>query len=276
LSGQRVVDQKVQGQLVRHEENVLRAGIRTRISFPQGSKFSGQVIIDNGTFRWRFNPRNQQVNQEPSQRDDTLNRLVGPNNNILTPRVELVDGGMVAGIPTTLAKIENNQGITVQALYIDPNTFAVLKRVGYDKDGQVVANYEFTSVNYNPTFSPADFEPPRGERIVTPEMLVRRQANNSGLPALVLRPGQGFLLNNSNVATRLGVKVLHEVYLGPGGSGRLSVFLLRAQIDPARLLPKEGRMMNAVSTQVSGVTAVLVGPYTQDYLQRLAGTLVIP
>ena len=274
LSGQRVVDQKVQGQLVRHEENVLRVGQRTRIWFPPDSKFAGQIIVDNGTFRWRYNPHNQQVNQEPSQRDDTLGRLIGPNNNLLAPRVELADGGMVAGVHTTLAKIENKQGLTVQALYIDPNTSAVLKRVGYDNTGQEVANYEFTSVNYSPTVGASDFEPPRtGKPIVTPEMVMRRQANANGLPALILRPGQGFQLNNSNVVMRANVKVLHEVYLGPGGSGRVSVFLLRAQIDPARLVERAGRLMNAVSTKYNDVTVVLVGPYTQEYLQRLAGTL---
>ena len=275
LTGRRVVDQKVQGQLVRHEENVLRAGVRTRIWFPPDSKFAGQIIVDNGTFRWRYNPRNQQVNQEPSQRDDTLARLVGPNNRLLAPRVELADGGMVAGVPTTLARIKNKQGATIQALYIDPKTGAVLKRVGYDKNGEEVANYEFTSVNYNPTVGASDFDPPRTVKpIVTPDATLKRMANRAGLPALTLRPGQGFQLMNSNLAMRANVQVLHEVYLGP--SGRVSVFLLRAQIDPARLLEGAGRLMNAVSTQVNGVTVVLVGPYSREYLQRLAGSLVSP
>ncbi|MHB8635808.1 MAG: LolA family protein [Fimbriimonadaceae bacterium] len=275
LSGHRVVDQKVRGLLVRHQENVLRVGPRTRIWFPPGSRFAGQIIVDNGTFRWRFNPRNQQVHQEPSQRDDVLARLVGPNNRLLAPFVTLADGGLVAGIHTTLARIQLRQGATVQTLYVDPNTGAVLKRIGYDKFGKEVANYEFTSVNYNPTVTPSDFEPPRSPKpIVTPEITLRRMANRAGLPPLVLRPGQRFLLFNSNVANRANVQVLHEVYVGP--RGKLSVFLLRAQVDPAKLVRRAGKLTNAYATQINGVTVVLVGPYTQARLQHLATTLVNP
>lgn len=272
IMGQRVVDQRVQGQLVRHEENVLRVGNRTRIWFPAGSRFSGQIIVDNGNSRWRYNPRNQELHQEPSQQDDTLARLVGPNHNLLTPRVQLAEGGIIAGTSTTLARILNGKGQTVQELYIDPSTGAVLKRVGYNGSGEVVANYEFTTVDYNPAFNAADFEPPRSPKPTqTPESSVKRLAVASDLPALVLKSGQGFRLFNANVNKRAGVQVLHEVYLGP--TARLSVFIFRAQIDIARLTDRGGKQIQAYSTQIGGATVVLVGPYPQDQLQRLAGML---
>ncbi|HLK15525.1 MAG TPA: hypothetical protein VKT78_12035, partial [Fimbriimonadaceae bacterium] len=269
--GERIVDQRVQGQMVRHKEIVLRSGQRTRISFPPDSKFGGQIIVDNGVNRWHYNPRNQRVTQMPSERDDTLNRLVGPNNNLLAPRVSLSDGGAIAGIPTTLARIQNNQGVTIQALYIDPNTGAVLKRVGYDKNGEEVANYEFTSVRYNPSVSAADFDPPRSSfPIITPEDNLRRLATREGFPPLQIPSGQGFRLISANTNMRGQVKVLHEVYQGP--SGRVSIFLLRAQVDPSKF-ERPGRLMNAVTTQSNGVTVVLVGPYTAEMLRRLATNL---
>jgi hypothetical protein len=148
--------------------------------------------------------------------------------------------------------------------------------VGYDKTGGVVVNYEFTSVSYNLPNEPRAFSMPSGvKRTVTPAQQLKTVSNRAGLPFLMIKPGQGFNLVSGRIQLRGTVQVLHQVYLGPN-NGRLSVFVLRAAIDPARLAERTGKLINAYSTSLNGAAVVFVGPYPQELLKRLAANLVSP
>lgn len=274
MSGERVVGQLVKGEMVSHTEYILRDGRRVRVTFPTGSRFAGQIIVDDGVARRHYNPKNKQVNEQPSQVDDTFNRFRGPNDQIRLPRLAISDGGTIAGVSTTLVSVLGKNDFVVQQLYIDSRTGAVLRRAGYNPNTRaMVAYFEYRSVNYNPTIGVSDFlinEPIN--RVVTPALQVRNQSRRLGVPTVLLSARSGFVLLSSRLNQQVGQGFVHELYRGP--RGRLSVFVLKAQVDPSRFVERGNAANQAYAVQFSGATVVLVGAYDRGALEQLSGELV--
>jgi hypothetical protein len=275
LSGDRYVDQRVKGEMVRHAEHVVRDGIHIAITFAGGSKFAGQKIIDDGTMRMHYFAGGRLL-QQPSQHDDTLNRFVGPQNQLRFPRFEVIEGPMIAGFRTQQVNVFGKGGVVVQQLDIEPNSGAVLKRVGYEANGTVVANFEYSSVNFTPSINASTWSTPPVRTVVTPDRQLMNQARKAGVPALGLPSNSGFQLESTRVSNRPnGSTMLHSVYQGP--RGKLSLFVIAANVNLSEFTRARPNALNQVyATKRNGATVVLIGPYDSGTLQRLASSLQSP
>jgi len=266
----RTVEVRIKDHYVTHVEYVLRNGRQERIEFPADSAFKNQVIVDNGTERKRYLPRKNQVTVQPSFQDEALNGLVDRNGRMRKRRVELANGGAIVGINTIRADIETAKGQVRQQLWIDPSSGAVLKRVGYDAQGQEVAGFQYTAINYNPRLNSQQFElNPKGAIIITPMDDLVRIAHRLGLPDYALDGNSRFKLISARRIDKGNIPILSTLYQGPHGE-RVSVFELIQSVDENKLRATAGKGSNVKVIQIGVVNLAIIGPMTASGLNQLA------
>ena len=270
FTGRRTVTVLRNGQPDRHEEIVMRDGPRVRIEFPREGEFAGQVVVEDATQRRHLIPRTNELRVLPPRREEGLQRL---RKLVRAGRVSTEPGDRIAGLPTVELIVRDASANVLQRLAIEPKSGAVLSRRVYDATGVQVGGFVFTQIDLNPgTFDTALFRIDRkGVKTTTPGDSLRRLAQRSGYEAVTLPQRTGFRLDNAKLANLAGGKVLVQNYLGPGG--RLSLYQLRAAVDPERLRRQGGRKLNALSWSAGGITYVLLGPQDDATLARLKGAL---
>ena len=270
FTGRRTVTVLRDGQPDRHEEIVMRDGPRVRIEFPRTGTYAGQVIVETAAERRHFLPRTNEVRVLPSRREDGLQRLRALAR---TGRVSTVPGERVAGFATVEIVVRDPDGNVLQRLAVEPRSGMVLSRQIYDPTGAPVGGFAFTSVDLDPgAFDPAIFRIERkGVRRTTPEETLRRLAKRGGYIAVSLPESSGFRLDGVRIAKLSQGEVLVQSYVGPGG--RLSLYQLRASVDPEKLRRQGGRRLNALNWTDAGVSFVLLGPQDAATLARLRGAL---
>jgi hypothetical protein len=188
------------------------------------------------------------------------------------PHATVIDGGQVAGIHTQLIDVTDRNNVITQQLWVDPKTGAILKRVGYNRFGQPIASSEFRSVQFAPSLSASTFQiDTPGTRIVTAHDELTENARKAGVPALTLASASGFELVGSQVRRPNNQTVLASTYQGP--HGRITVFILKARIDPSLLQNRVPLGQSTYSTTRAGASIVLVGPYSAGELQSAANSL---
>ena len=249
----------------------MRDGPRVRIEFPRDGDYAGQVIVEDAARRRHFVPRTNELRVLPPRREEGLQRLRGLARS---GRVSTEAGDRIAGFSTVELVVRDANGNVLQRLGIEPRSGMVLSRRVYDATGVQVGGFVFTQVDLNPgAFDPSVFQIDRkGVRTTTPEDALRRLAKRGGYRALRLPDSTGFRLDNARLAKLAGGQVLVQNYLGPGG--RLSLYFLRASVDPALLRKQGGRKLNASSWNDGGVTFVLLGPQNDATLARLKAALI--
>lgn len=274
-SGTRTVAFREGSQMRTHVEHVLKDGPRSRIWFPPGSPNHGSVIVENGPKRFQYLPNPGRVIETPARSDDALKRLAATVRNASRFRVRAAKGGLVAGMPTQRADILDRSGGKVQSLWIEPGSGMVLKRELYDKAGNIVGSYEFTSVNFNPEIRRGDFEINRNARQVRLQELLAELCERHGFEPMILAEGQGYKLRAVRVLNPTSkMPVLMQSYFGP--SGVLTLFQVNGEINPNRLSRLAGGRASAHSWKARGKTLVLIGEADQAELAKLSGFVGTP
>lgn len=261
-------------QLVPHVEEVLRKGDKVRIEFPEGSPYFGQILVDVGSERRHYFPKQKIIRLEPGYEDEALVRVLKQSRAKLADLVEVSNGGRIASIPTQRVDIFNRQHQLRQQLWIDPKSGALLQRVGYGPAGQKLAWFAFSSIQFNPSISKSAFElPSKGVRVIGPEETVRVIAKSLGIVPYVLPKSSGLRLVSARKVKVLDHTVLAQVYTGPGG--RLSLFEVGSVLTGS--LPQQGGAnLHSVTRIMGRETIMLVGKYPIETLNSLIGSVRQP
>lgn len=273
-TGTRVVSFRRGADSDQHTEYMIRDGSKLRVEFPAGSRFAGQIIVDNGVERRQYFPVENEIRILPPRIDDGSDRLkrlvLGPYSD----QFRFVQNGkqVVAGYSTTVISILDGYGNTMQKLYIEPKSGAILKKVLLDRGGAPWGRFEFTKIDLTPRIDPSVFTLNRkGAKVITPMDAVRMAAAQGGFLVRTLPIETGYKLEFARVIKPRGESVLMQVFTSKGH--RVSLFQLERSVDPDRL-KKMGRGRDTVySWQEDDRWYVLVGQTTQDELIRLARTL---
>lgn len=270
-TGERQVRIKVKKELTTHIEEVTKSGARTRIDFPANSPFAGQILLTIKGQRQHYFPKRGVVKVMPGFKDETLEGLLSRPQALQPGQIRTQDGGMVAGMRTTQIDLFDRQNRIRQQLWVDPRNGALLARTGYGPDGQVVASFEFLSINYHPQISPGLFSLPKEVKIVTPETQIKKIARTLKITPFRLATSTGLELLSVSRITLKGQPVLMEVYRGP--KGRLSFFEVDSVLSGESYNPGQGNVHSA--KRVMGQeTIFLVGRYPINWLQTTLQSVV--
>ena len=196
--GERIVEVTVDGKLVRLKEYVSRDRDRSRITYPSDSPRKGFIIVENARDRWEFNPKRNEVRHMPKRRGGQSMMLRGTAHQIKEGRLKAAISTPVtiAGKRATSLKVSDAKGRLIQWLCIDESAGMILKAEQFGPREKKLAGYSFARIDYTPTFSPGEFDPPRppGAKIVErpPEIPVDWQVRAPGwLPKNFKEVGRG-------------------------------------------------------------------------------------
>ena len=268
FTGRRTVTVLKDGLPNRHEEIVMRDGPQIHIEFPEGSPYSGQVIVENLTERRHFLPASNEVRVLPPRREGGLQRIRALVRN---GRVSTEPGERIAGFPTVEVVIQDGAGNTVQRLAIEPGSGMLLRQRFFGPTGMDIGGFVYSKVDLNPgSLDPALFKiERRGVQVTTPWDTLRKLARKSGYLPLGLPASTGFRLDSVRLAKLEEGAVLAQNYVGPGG--RLSLYQLEAAVSPTRLRKQGKGVLHTLSWMNGGRTFVFVGPQDAATLAKLKG-----
>ncbi len=272
--GKRIVEFQHNGKADRHTEIVYRSGKWTRIEFPAGSRFAGQIIVEGPSWRKHFFPDRNTIEVSPPRREETYARLVRMVERGGSRMLKFATGSpeRVAGRDSTQVMVLDGYGNLVQKMFIDPSTGAVLKRSVFDKSGSPVGFFEFESFVPKARLGHHYFElVHKGAQIVTPTDKLSKIAAENGFDFAMLPASTGYALEHSQIAHVEGQAVLMETY--SSSKGRLSLFELPPSLDSSSLKHFNRRDFQIYSWQSGGRTYAIVGRAGQEGLDRLAASL---
>ena len=276
-TGTRTVEFKRGPDRLSHIEYILKDGIRSRTEFPDDSQYKGQVIVDNGKQRMHFFPDRNEIDVEPAHQRDNRpdsggNDRDSDHKNRPSLQRTVTDGGSVAGYHTQLLTVSDPNGNVMQQMWIEPKTGVRLKMVLYDRVGTQVGSFEFTKINFKPTFAPGDFTIDRkGALIVTPADEARRLSEKLGVTPLILGNSSGYELQNARIIHPDKQDVLAQTYIGD--TGRFTFFELRGDIDQDKLQRFARGRLSTYSWKRGQESFAIVGNLTPEQMGEVAKTL---
>lgn len=266
-SGTRIVEQKAGNKRVLHTERFWKSGTNTRVEITD-TGFKGQVIVENAEGRKHLFPKRNLVKNEARHRDGLLDRIQAGLKRNNMPLVSLAEGEAIAGYQTARVDFRDKAGNVTQQLWVEPRSGIVLKRLGYNRNGERVAYYEFQSVTAGGNFSASLFRTPEGAKQQDATADLPAHARAAGVPAYFLPASSGFQFAGSRTGSAQGKSILICAYHGP--RGRLTVLVLNAVVRPAMLARRTPAGQSSYVRQDGSVSIVLIGPYSQDELQAAA------
>jgi outer membrane lipoprotein-sorting protein len=266
-SGTRIVAFRREGELEKHREFVIKDGRRIRIVFPEGSKFSGQVIVETAHERRHFFPSRNEIHISRPRQYELFEHLFhgGWRGDARTLKFTDEKGSRIAGIRTELVTVKDGSGNVLQTVNIDPESGLVLKRCLYDQSGVQAGSSEFTEVNFHPDLDDSLFVlEHRGARITTPlDDLAKVALKNGFLPAY-LTHDSGFDLDSCRTMEIAGQQVLACQYAS--SQGHMMLFQLARGVDPEKLKRHAPPQLHTKVLQLQGRTFALVGPLDDEIL----------
>jgi len=279
-SGEKTVQFLHNGKSFSHEELVYRDGVKTRIEFPAGSHFAGQVIVEDANGRKHYFPDRNEVVVLPPRREESLDRLLRLVDRAKQGKVGLAvaSGQRIAGLLTSQVVVSDESGNVTQRIYIEPKSGVVLKRELFEAGGSRWGAFEYSQVDLNPPpFDPSLFQfERRGVRTVTPKDLLRKLVVGKEFVGVSLPPSSGYLLEESRLDKIDGTPVLIESYVKKGETkegSKLSVFEISGTVEPSQFARFSRNDFHAASIQKDGKTYVVVGSLGLDSLNQLAQSL---
>lgn len=271
-SGVRKVYMKFGPDAVQHTEYILKDGVKTRIWFPDEGSFRGQIIVETENDRRHYFPDRNQIEVMPPRREEYFMRI-GRMGNRFPMKYVVETGEEIAGFGSKRVSMVSASNQPFMKMWIDPNTGLVLKRVVYGRDGSAQATSEFIKVDYRPSFKRSDFElNVRGAKVVTPRDRLQELIQRGGFQNVSFSPKDPYKLESARIQRIENVSALVQVYVK--SDGRVSLYQVKAAIDPNRLKPRgRGDRLSTYSWTKGEASFVLVGELPQAKLRELAGKL---
>jgi negative regulator of sigma E activity len=269
--GTRTIEFRQQGKPVKYSEIVTRDGGYSRVDFPKGSPFEGQIIVETPRERRHYFPDKNEIRILPPRREEAMFRL---SRMVSSDRFKFSTSGTitVAGVRASQVVVTDKSGNVVQRLFIEPRTGLLVKRQLFDAGGVENGLYEFNSLDLSPNIRPGIFRLDRkGATIIRPIDTLRKLAKANDFPASTLRPTSGYSLPNAHMQRVDGQSVLIQFY--GSEKGRLSLYITKEPLD-ADKLRKFGRgQVNVYSWRENNFSYALVGVQDSAVLKRLADTI---
>ncbi|MEZ0324780.1 MAG: sigma-E factor regulatory protein RseB domain-containing protein [Fimbriimonas sp.] len=270
--GTRVIEFRRQGQPVRYTEIVTRDGPNTRIEFPSGSMYEGQIIVETSKERRHFFPDKNEIRVMAPRREEALHRLARLANSGGKFVISAAEGSGIAGVRTSQVVVKDQAGNVVQRLYIEPRSGLLVKRQMFDPVGTQMGLYEFTRLKMNPKIDPLLFRLERkGAKVIYPIDTLREVAASKGFRPAFLRTTSGYALHFSRMVQPDGNDVLMEFYGSP--KGRVSLYQTKAGLDPEKLAKFGRGQVNVYTWKQNGYTLALVGNQDRETLRKLAASI---
>lgn len=272
-SGVRKVHMKFGPDVVQHTEYILKDGTKTRIWFPEGGSFRGQIIVENDVERRHYFPDRNQIEVMPPRREEYFMRLgrMGSGNRFQMKYL-VENGEEIAGLDSKRVSMIGNENRPFMRLWIDPNTGLVLKRVVYGRDGNPQATSEFVKVDYRPNFKRSDFELNiKGSKVVTPRDRLQEMVQRGGFQNVSFSPKDPYKLESVRIQRIENVSALVQVYVK--SDGRVSLYQVKAAVDPSRLKLRGRDRVSTYSWTKGEASFILVGELPQSKLRDLAAKL---
>lgn len=169
FAGQRKLGLIVEGQPVQLVEFVWRDGLKTRIEYPEDSLRRGFIVVERMGERLEFDPRKNEIRRrkgDPSGPDFVLGRI---RDAFARGEIRVVefDAADVAGRKSMGLAVADARGNVAQRFWIDREKGIVLAAVQYGRSGERRGYFEYTRINFNPSFPEGAFNIVRqGARIV--------------------------------------------------------------------------------------------------------------
>lgn len=267
-SGTRRVQMKFGPDTVQHTEHVMKDGMKTRIWFPDEGSFRGQIIVENEQERRHFFPDRNQIEVMPPRREEHFGRFgkFGRNPKF-QPEFKVENGEEIAGIDTKKVELSGDKGVFMR-MWIDPKSGLVLKRVMYGRDGAPQATSEFTKVDLQPSFRKSDFQLNiGGAKLVTPRDKLADLVARGGFQSIGLSPKDPFKLESVRIQRIENVPALVQVYVNK--NGRVSLFQVKASIDPGQLKRFGRGELQSYSWQKGGASFVLLSELPESDLRAI-------
>ncbi len=254
----------------KHEEIVFRDGQWTRIEFPEGSKFTGQVIVENHRDRRHYFPDRNVIEVMPARREEALGRLARlAKSGQKKLKISLGPGEVVAGFKTEQVVVSDNEGNVLQRIFIEPKTGTLLKRKLFDPVGAPVGSFEFTQFSPNGRIDPSLFTLGRkGAKVVTPDDKLQDLCTANGFVFAKLSESSGYRLEHCRINKVGGDEVLMQIY--SSGPDKLSLFQSRSGVNASRMERFAKDEFHVFTWNREGKTYTLVGRVTDERLQDLA------
>ncbi len=255
-------------------ERYFRSGARFRIETVGEGQNRGQIVVEDGRRRLVYFPAKNEIREQPPLEGRLLHALrrasAGPPGRGGKPKFVESDGGTIAGHKTRLLEVQRPDGQASMRLWIQPEQAVVLKLQSLSPRGEQLAYFEFTRVAFGQEIPESQFRLDMpGARFVSPQDELERVARQANVRPLRLPEDTGYRLEAVRRVGSKGREILVQTYAGP--RGRLSLFVLRGEIDE-RLLARiaSGREDSHV-WQSGPFTLVLIGDLPPEQLRRLAG-----
>lgn len=275
FSGTRTVMIKVDGDRLRVVEHVLRDGFRQRTEFADGSPNEGQIIVEDEQRRQHYFPGRNEILILPPRADEIYGRFRRQLREVSNGRLKFKSGpgGVIAGVPTEMGEIVDQQGNPVQRFWIDMRTGMMLKRELYDPVGGMAGAFEFTRINYEPVISRGDFElVRRGAKLVSPSDLLQQVSQQTDIRPMRLPESSPYKLEDVRPLDLPNGTGMIQVYTG-GDDGRFSFFIVRGNVDPQRLRRLLGQSLNFVAWRKGDLAFALMGDLPKRELDQIADQL---
>lgn len=272
FGGTRTVELRFGPDQAKHIEFVIKDGPRSRIEFPPEGTYRGQILVENEFERRHYFPDRNQLEIMPPRRDEMVARLVKMLRKSGKPEITVTDGPRIAGIETQVVEVGGKGNHPMLRLWIDPQTYLIVKREVYGREGKPMVVTEYTKIDYNRRFRSSDFRlRVAGAKEIRPRDTLAAMVAKGGFQNISLAPKDPFKLESCRIQRIGDISSLVQVYVN--GDAKISLFQMRTQLDP-QLLRQFGRGEFSVQTwQAGGSSFVLLGDLPEDKLREVAQRL---
>lgn len=269
--GRRVVTIRREGVTSTFEDLVWHESKFTRIEFPPGSTRAGQIIVETKGERRHYFPEDNEIEVSTRRGGPGEGGIPGGGLGMLSrrPEARFTLGGLdnVAAVSCQIVDGEGPFGGKVR-LWIDPQSAMVLKRENYDRQGAIVAGFEFKSISIGDPIPDSIFTiNVPGAKTVTIFERLQRSARKHGFELLKLMDSSPFVLDGGRYVKTAGKESFVQMFSGPGG--RFSLFQVKGTVDPAEL-QRKARGLHSLTWTRNGETLALVGDVDEGTLGSVA------
>lgn len=253
-------------------ERVARMGGRWRTEIVDGSR-RGSLAIESERRRLQYHPGENVIRESPPFEHESLMRLLRLFAAEANGRIQVSHspGPQVAGQDTRQLEARAKGGRVLARAWINLEHGAVLKLEAFNATGERITYFEYTSIDFSPTFGPKTFDIDRpGARILTLSEELSDIARELRLPVYRLPAATRWRLMQVRKLGQGDSAALMQVYQSE--NQRLSLFLMRKAVNGDRLKRLAGAV-NAHTFTKDGVHLVLIGDVPEPMLRRLATTV---
>ncbi len=249
-------------------------GGQQRVVIVEPANQRGRTEICDGQTRWEYYPQARKVivshasgQHRPSPAE--MPAMPGPPSRL---HANYLGDGRVAGRLAHIVELATPAGQPVCKLWIDGEKFVQLKVQRFCPHGEITYSAYFTTITYQPTFSPDlfTFTPPEGARIIRvppalPRMDIKQAERQAGfLAKLPQYVPDGYQLERSRVAVaRMGGRLVLWLPFS-NGVDRFSLFQGLRGLDM-----RTGRQQLGEYWVAGPFCFALVGSLPADEVQKI-------